>query len=185
MTKLPVLFCLTLVSITSGLVADPGSPPPAPPADPWARVRILEGRWTGTAEGEPGTGTVQRSYEFILGHRFLHERNVSNYAPKKPDGPGEIHEHWSLLSFDKQRKKLVLRQFHQEGFVNQYVEVADSGTRRLVFESEAFENLDARWRARETYEMTSEDAFTETFEIAEPGKDFQVYSKSTFRRATP
>jgi hypothetical protein len=158
----------------------------APPADPWELVRFLEGEWTGVAQGEPGVGTVHRSYQFILGHRFLHERNVSAYAPKQPNTPGELHEHWSLISFDKQRKRLVLRQFHQEGFVNQYVFDAEhSSPRRLVFVSESFENLDSRWRARETYEVVSPDEFTETFELAMPGKDFSVYSKNSFKRAKP
>jgi hypothetical protein len=166
------------------LAASPADPTPAPEsADPWARVRGLEGEWVGTAEGEPGVGTVHRSYQFILGHRFLHERNVSAYAPKQPGTPGELHEHWSLISFDKRRKQLVLRQFHQEGFVNQYVlDGEQSRPGHLVFVSEALENLDSRWRARETYDVTADDRFVETFELAEPGKELQVYAKSSFTR---
>jgi hypothetical protein len=160
------------------------SPTPAPAADPWAPLRFLEGEWIGRAEGEPGVGTVHRSYQFVLGHRFLHERNVSAYVPKQPQTTGEVHEHWSFISFDKKRKRLVLRQFHQEGFVNQYVlDPEQSGPRRLVFVSESFENLDPRWRARETYDVGSPEDFTETFELAEPGKDFQVYSRNSFKRA--
>jgi hypothetical protein len=174
---------LSCCVLAAGAVIAARAAEPAPAADPWAPIRSLEGEWVGTAEGEPGVGTVHRSYQFILGHRFLQERNVSAYSPKDPKTPGELHEHWSIISFDKQRKKLVLRQFHQEGFVNQYVVVAEESTpQRLVFLSEAFENLDARWRARETYEVGSADAFTETFELAEPGKEFQVYSKNSFRR---
>jgi hypothetical protein len=181
MTAILLLSCV--------LGAAPATPTPtlaaASAADPWAQVRFLEGEWTGVAEGEPGVGAVHRSYQFILGYRFLHERNVSAYSPKQPNTPGEVHEHWSVISFDKKRKRLVLRQFHQEGFVNQYVLVAEQSTpRRLVFESEALENLDPRWRARETYDVGSADEFTETFELAEPGKDFQLYSKNSFRRAT-
>lgn len=176
-----LLFCFALAATSAAAATAPASPG----VDPWASVRFLEGNWTGVATGEPGTGTVQRSYQFIVGDRFLHERNVSSYAAKKPNAPGETHEHWSFISFDKQRKKLVLRQFHQEGFVNQYVLATEENTpRRLVFVSEAFENLDGRWRARETYDVISADEFTETFEIAEPGKDFQVYSRSSFQRAT-
>jgi hypothetical protein len=129
----------------------------------------------------------------VLGGRFLHERNVSAYAPKEAGKPGELHEHWSFLSYDKRRKTLVLRQFHQEGFVNQYalappaaVPSTDvAGPRRLVFVSEAFENLDASWRARETYEFNTVDEFVEIFELAEPGKEFEVYSRNVFRRVRP
>ena len=44
-----------------------------------------------------------------------------------------------------------------------------------MFTSEAIENIPAGWRARETYVMTSADAFEEIFELAEPGKPFEVY----------
>jgi hypothetical protein len=177
------LLLLPLLLGTAFASAD--GPPPAPsvPSDPWAAVRTLEGEWVGEAEGEPGLGTVHRSYQFVLDHRFLHERNASAYSPKPPAIRGELHEHWSFMSFDKARKRLVLRQFHGEGFVNQYVASAEqSGAQKLVFESEAFENLSGSFRARETYEFVGTDSFTETFELAEPGKEFQVYSKSTFRR---
>lgn len=39
----------------------------------------------------------------------------------KKNKKGEIHEHLSFISYDKARKLLVLRQFHVEGFVNQFV----------------------------------------------------------------
>lgn len=155
----------------------------APKPDPWASLRFLEGEWQGVAEGEPGVGTVHRSYQFVLQHRFLEERNVSAYAPKAAGATGELHEHRSVFSYDRKRKLLVLRQFHQEGFVNQYAFVADASTpAKLVFVTEALENLDASWRARETYEVRSPDEFVETFELAEPGKDFAPYSRTTFRR---
>ena len=172
------LVCCALVMAVEAPAAAP-----TPPPDPWAPVRFLEGEWTGEAQGEPGVGTVHRSYQFVLGHRFLHERNVSAYAPQKHGTGGEVHEHWSMISFDKRRGRLVLRQFHQEGFVNQYVMVPEESTAsRLVFASEAFENLDSRWRAREIYDVQSPDRFTETFELAQPGKEFAVYSTNTFTR---
>jgi hypothetical protein len=156
---------------------------PAPTPDPWAAVRVLQGEWQGAAEGEPGTGTARRSYQFALSGRFLHERNVSAYIPKKPGEAGELHEHWSFWSYDKARKLLVLRQFHQEGFVNQYrLSPERSSAQRLVFESEAFENLPAGWRAKETYDLIGPDEFSETFELAAPGREFSVYSRNRFRR---
>jgi hypothetical protein len=181
-----LLACLALAASLGTVDAASAAAPAPPAADSWSQVRFLEGEWVGTAKGEPGVGTVHRSYQFVLGGRFLHERNVSAYSPKQPNTPGELHEHWSFLSFDKRRKALVLRQFHQEGFVNQYVLSAEESTpRRLVFVSEGFENLGERWRAREIYEVGANDEFTETFELAEPGKSFEVYSRNSFRRATP
>lgn len=180
-----ILLAICALATVQGAAAAAHAAPASTTADPWGQVRFLEGEWTGVAQGEPGVGTVHRSYQFILGHRFLHERNVSAYSPKQPNALGEVHEHWSVISYDAQRGRLVLRQFHQEGFVNQFVLVAEqSSPTRVVFTSEAFENLDRRWRARETYEIGSADAFSETFELAEPGKEFQVYSKSSFKRVT-
>lgn len=151
--------------------------------DVWQPVRFMVGEWRGTAEGQPGKGTVQRSYAFVLQDRFLHEKNVSTYPPQPANKKGEVHEHWSFFSYDRQRKVIVLRQFHQESFVNQYI-LSDSESKpgRLVFVSESFENLDNRWRAIETYDIISADEFIETFEIAMPGKEFQVYSRNHFKR---
>jgi hypothetical protein len=154
---------------------------PAP--DPWAPVRFLVGHWQGTASGQPGEGTVARQYEFILGQRFLHERNTSTYPPQDRNKKGETHEHWSFLSYDRARKLLVLRQFHVEGFVNQYSFIPEeSAPDRLVFEGEGFENIGSKWRGRETYRILGHDEFTETFELAPPGKPFGVYSTNHFKR---
>ena len=80
------MTAILLLAFALGAPASASTPTPvatpAPSPDPWAQVRFLEGDWVGTAEGEPGIGTVHRSYQFIMGYRFLHERNVSAYAPK-------------------------------------------------------------------------------------------------------
>ena len=152
-------------------------------SDPWQPVRFLLGRWTGTVQGESGNGTVVRSYEFTLANRFIEERNVSTYPAQAKNRKGEVHEHRSFISYDKLRKRLVLRQFHQEGFVNTYVfNPSESTSTALVFDSESFENLDSGFRARETYEIYSSDEFIETFEVAEPGKPFDLYSRTRFTR---
>jgi hypothetical protein len=153
-------------------------------SDPWLPIRRLNGAWEGQSEGEPGRGTATRTYAFVLGDGYLHERNVSTYPPQEANRAGEVHEHWSFFSYDRVRKTLVFRQFHQEGFVNQYKMTAEvSGPDRVVFESEGFENFDSSWRARETYVFTSDDEFEETFELARPGMEFSVYSRTMFRRA--
>lgn len=173
------LWSALLVTLTA-TSADSAKP------DAWAPVRFLIGRWEGTTQGEPGNGTVVRTYELVLGDRFIHERNVSTYPPQEKNRKGEVHEHWSFLSHDRARKVLVLRQFHTEGFVNQFAYATTHATAaRIVFESESFENLPGGWRARETYDVLGPDEFTETFALAEPGKDFQTYSKNHFKRVTP
>jgi len=160
--------------------------PMAAESDPWEPIRRLAGTWAGESEGHPGRGIATRTYVFVLNDGYLHERNLSTYPPQDTNEAGEVHEHWSLFSYDRRRGTLVLRQFHQEGFVNQYKLNAEmSGPGRVVFESEGFENFDNNWRARETYLFGSDDNFEETFELAKPGTDFFVYSKTAFKRANP
>ncbi len=157
------------------------SPSPTPTPDPWAPVRFMAGEWEGESEGEPGSGTVKRSYRFVLNDKFLHEANVSTYLPQPKNEKGEVHRHESFFSHDRARRVLVLRQFHQEGFVNQFAMTAPGADGSLVFESEALENVPRGWKARERYQFISTDEFVETFEIASTGP-YEIYSRAHFKR---
>jgi hypothetical protein len=55
----------------------------------------------------------------------------------------------------------------------------------IVFTTEAIENIPPGFRARETYRIVGPDEFVERFEIAEPGKEFELYSEARFRRSKP
>jgi hypothetical protein len=154
----------------------------AAPADALAPLAPLVGRWSGTTEGQPGKGTVEREYERVLGSRFIQVRNQSTYPPQEQNPKGEPHEDIGLFSFDSARKRIVFRQFHVEGFVNQYVMDPDVKADRLVLTTEAIENIPSGWRARETYVLTGSDQLEEMFELAEPGKDFELYSRNRLAR---
>jgi hypothetical protein len=156
---------------------------PAASPSPWEPLKAFAGHWQGTARGEAGQGSVERRYEFILSDKFLQETNTSTYPPQEKNPKGEVHHHMSIFSYDRQRKKIVFRQFHQEGFMNQYLlESATPDGRKLVFVSEAIENIAPGWRARETYTIASENDITERFELAAPGKDFELYSENRLTR---
>jgi hypothetical protein len=172
-----------LVVVLSFLGLTPSSTSAQSPApDPFERVNFLAGRWEGTSEGQPGKGLVRREYERALDGRFIRVRNRSEYAAQEKNPKGEIHEDEGFISFDRARKKLVFRQFHVEGFVNQYVEDAESSAARIVFTTEAIENIPAGWRARESYVVHGPDEFEEIFELAENGKPFEVYSRARLKR---
>ena len=142
------------------------------------------GKWRGTGKGEPGNSTVERSYTPVLAGRFIEVRNTSTYAPQAANPKGEVHHDLGYLSFDNSRKLFVLRQFHIEGFVNQYAATTPDFTEnKLVFASESFENLPSNMKARESYTFTSADTFEEVFEVAEDGVAFKVYSHNTLTRA--
>lgn len=152
------------------------------PKDSLALLSGLVGRWTGTTEGQPGKGTVAREYERILGARFIQVRNRSTYPPQEKNPKGEVHEDIGIFSFDSARKRVVFRQFHIEGFVNLYVLDPASTAERLILTTEAIENIPSGWRARETYVLTGSNQLEETFELAEPGKDFEVYSRNRLKK---
>lgn len=69
------------------------------------------------------------------------------------------------------------RQFHVEGFVVHYVLEPPTKPGTFVFISEAIENIPAGYRSRETHVVLGPDEFEEVFELAEPGKDFQIMVK--------
>lgn len=159
---------------------------PAARPDPWKPLRSFLGTWEGEARGQSGSGRATRTYTFTLNNRFIEVANKSVYPAQEKNPKGEVHEDRGFFSYDRAQKKLLLRQFHVEGFVNLYAleSVSDDG-RTLVFVTSAIENIAPGWRAREIYTFTSETEFTEKFELAEPGKDFAPYSETRFRRKAP
>lgn len=174
-----------VVSIVLGLLLSPSflGGQSNTPTSVWQPFDFFVGKWEGTGTGKPGVSAVRREYRLALNDKFIHVHNVSTYEQQPKNPKGEIHEDWGMISFDKSRKQFVFRQFHVEGFVNQYVttSISDDG-KTIVFTSESIENIPAGWRARETYKIVSPDEFTEVFELAAPGKDFELYSESRLRR---
>jgi THAP4-like, heme-binding beta-barrel domain len=145
----------------------------------WLPLQPFIGSWSGNGDGEPGIGKYERTYQFILGKNFIEIRNKSTYPPSAGNSQkGEVHEDIGYFSYDKSRKKFKLRQFHAEGFVNEYMLDSISPDKKtIVFITEAIENIPAGWLAKETYHLLNENEIEETFELAEPGKSFQVYTK--------
>lgn len=153
-----------------------------PNPDRFVPLSSLIGKWAGTSEGQPGNGTVEREYERALGSRFIRVRNRSTYPPQEKNPKGETHEDEGFVSFDTARKRLVFRQFHVEGFVNTYAQQVDASPGTIVFITESIENIPSGYRARETYVIKSPNEMEEVFELAEPGKDYEVYSRTKLKR---
>lgn len=163
-------------------LASLASPSQSSGAASLAAVQPFVGTWQGTSEGQPGSGTLTREYRLVLGDRFVEETNRSVYPPQEKNPKGEVHEHRGFFSVDRAKKTVIFRQFHIEGFVNQYALQPLTKPGVLVFVSEAIENIPAGYRARETYTFNGKDEFEEVFEIAEPGKDFVLYSRARLKR---
>lgn len=154
----------------------------------WTPFNFFVGTWQGTGTGQPGTSQVERTYQFVLNDKFLQVRSKSTYPPQEQNPKGEVHQDWGFIGYDKARKTFVFRQFHVEGFVNQYVLDGEAGIapdgQTIRFITESIENIPPGWRAKEIYQILNSNEFTETFELAAPDQDFTVYSQSHLKRVT-
>lgn len=149
----------------------------------WLPMNFFVGEWTGVGKGESGTGNYERSYQLVLGNKFIEIKNKTIYPSTDKKPKGEVHEDIGYISYDKGRKKFVLRQFHIESFVNTYIlDSISPDNKTIVFITEQIENIPTGWKARETYKIINDNEFVEIFELAEPNKDFFIYTQVTFER---
>lgn len=149
--------------------------------DPWRPFRFFLGRWSGIGIGKPGTSQVEREYRLVLNEKFIQINDRSVYEPQERNPAGEIHEEFGFLSFDQNRQRYVLREFHVEGYVNQYV-LEDAHEDILVLKTEAIENIPPGWQARTTYEILGENEFRETFDLAGPDQEWTCYISVEFKK---
>ncbi|MDH4198587.1 MAG: hypothetical protein OEW05_14325 [Candidatus Aminicenantes bacterium] len=174
---------LALVIIASASVIGWPSVQTEAKTDVWAPFRFFVGNWDGRGEGQGGVSSGVQEFRFILGGRYLHVTNETRFAPQEKNPKGEVHQDWGVFSFDGMRKKYVFRQFHVEGFVNQYVcDGPEPDGKTFIFISEAIENIPPDFRARLTYKILNENEFQQTFDLAQGGQEFTCYSQGIMKR---
>ena len=150
----------------------------------FGRLASFVGSWEGRESGRAGDGVGDRTCELVLGDNFLFCDNTSTFPPQERNPEGEVHRDWTMFSYDGLRARFVARQFNIETFVNHLVLDADASDEdRLVFVSESSENAPEGTRVRLAYRFQGTDHFEETFEIAWPGKDFEIYLTNLWSRA--
>ena len=150
--------------------------------DPWRALRVFEGKWEGPTAGKPGEGTTTREYRFELNNHFLSQRDKSVYQPREAGAQPLVHEDFGVFSYDGDRKKVVWIQFHSEGLVNEYeLQSVGADGKSLEFVTTRIENLPG-FRAKKLYRILSADQIEETFLLASPGKDFEVYTVAHLKR---
>lgn len=182
-----IRFAVTLMLLLAAPAVTRAQSAPEPPE--WGPLARLIGSWEGRGTGRWGESSVRIEHEPVLEGYFLQGRIHSVYEPQEKNPEGEVHENWDLYSYDRDRGRWVMRQFHTEGFVNTYVlDEAASRDDRLVFVTEHIENIatliGAGWRARQTLHFLNDDEYVEIFDLAGPGQEFQTYIETRFRRSS-
>lgn len=151
--------------------------------DTWKPFRFFVGKWEGEGEGKSGISKGKQEFQFVLNGKFLQVSNKSVFEPQEKNPKGEVHEDFGLFSYDTIRKKFVFRQFHVEGFVNQYVlDSISDDQKTFSFVSEQIENAPPGLKAKLIYKILNENEFQLNFELAFPGKDFDCYAAGKMRR---
>lgn len=152
-------------------------------SDPFAPLRVFEGKWEGPTKGKPGIGTTSREFHFELSDRILTQRDKSVYQPSGAAAKPLVHEDFGVFSYDSDLKKVVWRQYHSEGMVNVYtLDSASEDGKSIEFITTKIENLPPGFRAKKLYRIVSPQEIEETFWLASPGKDFELYTESRLKR---
>jgi len=148
------------------------------------RFEFLSGQWQGKGSGFGNQQSeIRAEYSIVLGGKFMEVRHVSDFAPTDSKPKGEHHEDLGLISYDTDRKKYVFRQFHIEGFVNQYLLIDSlSAGNELVFQTEVIENFIPGGIARWVVKKISEDEIETKFFLSFPGKEFACYGTNNLKK---
>lgn len=171
-----IIFCMLIISSACYSQADLNS-------TKWKDLEFLIGKWEGTGNGKVGESKVEREYSYLMGGTYIIGKNKSTYGKQEKNPHGEVHINWDIYSYDKNRKKYLIRQFHEEDITNTFsVDSSHVADGEYEFVSESIENFGAGWKAKEVYNVISENEFVETFYLAPPGKDYTVFVENRFKR---
>jgi hypothetical protein len=148
--------------------------------DVWQPVRFLEGTWEG---GEAGVSKVTQVYQFVLDGNFLYMKTRSVFEPTEKNPEGEIHEDFGVFSYDRAKKKFVMRGFYVEGFVNTYVmdQISEDG-KEFTFLTEHVENAPEGTKAKLVFKVLNEDEIVQSFHVAFPGREFSCFFEHNLKK---
>ena len=131
-------------------------------------LKFLLGEWNGVGKGFGNeTSTIESSFKLSIGDKYIEVQNESWFIPTEEKPEGDHHLDKGYISYDKNRKLIVFRQFNIEGYVNQYILIDSLSDRsNLVFETEIIENFTPDGRARWTIKKISHDEIETIFDVA-------------------
>ena len=65
--------------------------------------------WTGKGSGfGNSTSKIESEFKFIIDGKYLEAKNNSKFEPTEKNPDGENNIDWGIMSYDANRKKIVL-----------------------------------------------------------------------------
>jgi len=141
--------------------------------DPFEKLNVLIGDWTGSGSGFGNDRSkIESGFQYVMDAKYIEVINDSKFEPTTDNPQGEHHVDKGFISFDQERNLILYRQFNIEGYVNQYVlNLSESNDSTLVFETEEIENLSGG-RARWTILIISDTKIETVFDVSFGGDEF-------------
>lgn len=152
--------------------------------NPLEKFGFLIGKWEGTGSGfSSSTSVIHSEFNWMWNKQFIEIKNHSEFKPTTENPEGEIHDDWGVVSYDKSRNTYVFRQFHGEGFVNQYILNDSLSTdKSFIFESEIIENFVPGGTARFTINIKKDTQIETLFDVGFPGKEMACFGNNQLKK---
>ncbi|WP_340113466.1 hypothetical protein [Maribellus mangrovi] len=144
----------------------------------------LIGKWEGTGTGFGNAQSeVSANYNWLMNRQYIEVKHHSEFDPTDQNPEGEIHDDQGIISFDKARQVVVFRQYHNEGFFNEYVLNDSLSTKsNLIFETERIENFVPGGRAKFTIKLIGKDEIQTVFDVGFPGREMACFGTNNLKR---
>lgn len=141
------------------------------------QFNFLEGNWAGTGSGFGSeTSTIKASYHFVMNKKYIEVNHESIFKPSINNPKGDHHIDHGFISYDGLRKKIVYRQFNNEGYVNQYILNDSLSTENIfIFDTETIENFMPGGKARLTIKKISKAEIETIFDVSFPNKEYTCF----------
>ncbi len=140
----------------------------------------LSGSWKSNPDACIGIGEANKVNKVVLDSNFFLMETKATFDVEE----NNRHEDKKFISYNKLTDKLILREFHSEGFVNEYeVDSMSTDLKYIVFLSRALENMPDGWKARMTIQIIDDGNYREQFDMARPGEPFRQYVVAAWRRS--
>jgi hypothetical protein len=150
---------------------------PTPPD--FSTLGWLRGQWTGKTDSNGLPGDAKLTVSPDLENHFLVFRGEVSLAAT-PSVPAAKESWMGILSTGPDATQFILRVFSSTGFITRYRLIVEGAEVRL--NPEGGDSPPPGWLFRRIWARTGTDEFSETVQVAPPGKAFFDYYTTKFAR---